>query len=153
MQIALKFKPRWSCVTTGPTGQPSAGGAGNPVQATSPRLFLATIHDALELSAPTGKEDILKQQRHSVFDLTEQKMFHLKPSTTDYVLSKGAAAVPNGIVYDKWMTTQAGVLPADASAYQGLNIWCEWEQPPSNDGTVVIDIYATYTVSMKQLQE
>lgn len=128
----------------------------------SPRMFLNTEHDYNELSgaAPTNKDTILANQKHTVYDLTKQRLYHLKPSTSRAMLVQ-AGPPPvfefNSVDYDVWNSTAGLGELGHQSRYLGLQAWIEWENPPPGAATgtnsLVLDIYATYTVSMKKLQE
>lgn len=152
MQIALKFKPRWDCITNSSAAGIATGFAGTITSA--PRVFLSTAHDVSELATPPASaDDVLKQQRHKMMDLNGQMLYHIKPNTTVYLDNQGGTPSANGITYDKWQNTASVGLPAAQSLYQGLQGWIEWENPPTGSSALEIEIYATYTVSVKKLQE
>lgn len=148
MQIALKFKPRTTCIDS--SGVIATGG-GAPISFTAPRLFLSTNHDVDELATvPTSKNDILKQENHTIYDLSSQRMYHLKPSTSVLVENAGSTSSSNQIQWNQWQSNAVTGGASVQTLYQGLQCWMEWYTPiPST----VIDIYATYTVSMRKLQE
>lgn len=155
MQITLKFKPRWGGVVVGPNAATVSNNS--PGQCTAPRMYLSTDHDVSDLAiTPTGSDDILKQQSHTMYDLSTQRMYKINPSVTTYVdaaHSGSPTAQPNSVTWDQWQNTAgSGAAP---TLYQGLKMWIEWFNPPPAGVNALsyLDIYATYTVSMRKLQE
>lgn len=148
MQIALKFKPRTTCIDN--SGVIASAGA-SPTSFTAPRLFLTTNHDVDELAiVPTSKNDILKQENHTIYDLSTQRMYHLKPSTSVLVENAAGGSSSNQIQWNQWQSNAVTGGATAQTLFQGLQCWMEWYTPIP---AVVIDIYATYTVSMRKLQE
>jgi len=117
----------------------------------APRLFMSTVHDVAELAnTPTGKNDLLKQENHTIYDLTQQRMYHLKPNTTVAVENADGTQSSNQIQWNKWQNSAGLGLATAQTTWQGLQLWMEWYNPTPGQ---FIDIYATYTVSMRKLQE
>lgn len=161
--VTLKFKPRWN--NTGQDTNVFGLASGGPVLnggGGAPRLYLHTQHDGNKVAneSITGPDSILRYGTHTLYDLSGQRLYHIKPSTTNTMqISGGATSVTyQAPVFNKWMDTSNGAGSAGAEVkYNGLQMWAEWENPPlqaSATGLVstVVDVYATYTVSMKQLE-
>lgn len=164
--VTLKFKPRWNN-----TGQDTLGlvdatqGAGGG----APRLYLHTQHDYNKIVNETiaDGEDILKYSTHTIMDLNKEKLYHIKPSvtfgaSTNNGSGPGGTGTGNAPAYRKWIDSSIAVPTTGQNevVHDGLQLWLEWENPPlvtvtadtTSTGTV-IDIFATYTFSVKELEE
>lgn len=174
--VTLRFKPRWNNTGQDTTQQDDgaatllAGGGG------APRLYLHTQHDANKvMNEPIlFPDDILKFSDHTVYDLTQQRRYHIKPSVTlgAYGNNVGPGTQPlitgaNAPKFNQWIDSSAGAQYPTASTndneilHQGVQIYMEWENPPlptvvaPPPGTVgaLIIIYATYVFELKTLEE
>lgn len=159
-KITLKFKPRWDNVNMG-----TAATLTGPLSA--PRLYMHTQHDneRVDLEVPTSGDDIMKYPHHTIYDLTKQRMYHFKPNTMMTSTTQGGSTGPGTSAltpgYSKWQSTifnSAGIPAFTDPDYLGIQAWYEWQNPPLTNTTPgnndsVIDIYATYTVCMKEHHE
>lgn len=166
--VTLKFKPRWnntgqdtSVIDTTGTGVVGGGGG-------APRLYLHTQHDTNKVAneAITGPDSILRYGTHTLYDLTGQRLYHIKPSTAMASANVTQAAVnpsntgtlANTPTFGRWIDSSFGsASSASEVSYDGLQMWAEWENPPlqaTATGLIstVVDVFATYTVSMKTIE-
>jgi len=112
---------------------------------------MSTVHDVAELAnTPASKNDLLKQENHTIYDLTQQRMYHIKPNTTVAIENADGTQSSNQIQWNKWQNSAGLGAATDQTTWQGLQLWMEWYNPTPGQ---LIDIYATYTVSMRKLQE
>lgn len=164
-KISLKFKPRWNTTgqdvnqNTSTLGAESGGGA--------PRLYIHTQNDPFKINNEViaSGDNILRYGSHTMYDLTKQRLYHLKPSVSLAAMDQAnntilpGVGVANTMAYNRWIDTSFGTaVAANEAVYQGIQMWMEWENPPIPTGGTagdhtIIDVFATYTVSMKQLEE
>lgn len=159
VNVTLKFKPRWNNVNMVNVGTSANG------PTTAPRCFFHTQHDEqrIELEVPASSDDIMKYPDHTIYDLSQQRMYHLKPNTM-MTTSSTAGSIASSFLtpgFRKWQSTllnSAGSPGFTDPDYYGLQAWLEWQNPPEASPTpgeneAVIDIFATYTVQMKEHHE
>lgn len=153
--ITLKFKPRWDNVNMG-----TAATLTGPLSA--PRVYAHSQHDQTRINSeiPTSGDDIMRYPTHTIYDLTKQRMYHLKPNTMVATATGSTDIVPYSFTpgYNKWQSTVSNGDVFTDPTYFGIQTWMEWQNPPLTNTTPgnndsVIDIYATYTVCMKEHHE
>lgn len=161
--VTLKFKPRWNNTgqdVSNAEGAMDGGGGG------APRLYMHTQRDAFKIANDTPTLDyILAYGDHTIYDLSKQRLYHIKPSTTQSAaFNQGGSYIGANATerptFGKWFATSTGTtLATNEIQYLGLQYFIEWENPPlptvvsatTTIGTQ-IDIFATYTISMKTLE-